>query len=170
MPTYKKSTNNGYELIVRSTLLSQDVPNNRSRVETRIQIRSIFARAFNSTVTGKMVSNGSTLWSVSRQQMSLSQGVTRTLATVEQWVNHNNDGTKAVAVRGEFKTDIQSGTWAFPSTTVTGTHTLPRIPRGPRVRHNGVWRNTMIYVRDGGRWRQAICYVRHASKWRQAGG
>ena len=170
MPTYRRETSNGYELIVTSTLLSQDVANNRSRVRTSIQIRSIFARAFNSRVRGRALSNGVVLWNVNGTNMSLTQGQTRTIGTWDRWITHNLDGTKTIAVRGEFRTITQGPTWAFPATTVTGDHALPRIPRGPRVRHNGTWRNTMLYVRHGSRWRQAICYVRHGGRWRQAGG
>lgn len=170
MPTYRKTTSNEYELIISSTLLEQDISNNRSRVRTVMQIRSIFARAFNSRVRGRALSNGVVLWSVDGTSMSLTQGQTRTIGTWDRWVSHNNDGTKSLPVRAEFRTITQGTTWAFPSTTVTGTHSLPRIPRGPRVRHSGSWRNTILYVRHGGRWRQALIYVRHGGKWRQAGG
>lgn len=42
----------------------------------------------------------------------------------------------------------------------TGTRTLARIPRGPRVKHGGVWRNTVAYVKVSGVWRIALPYVK----------
>ena len=51
----------------------------------------------------------------------------------------------------------------------TGVRSLPRIPRGPRVRANGVYRNTIAYVKVNGVWRLAIPYVRTAGAWKLSG-
>lgn len=43
------------------------------------------------------------------------------------------------------------------------------IASGPAVKMDGVWRNSMVYVRFNGEWRIAIPYVRQNGSWKMAG-
>lgn len=79
-------------------------------------------------------------------------------------VAHNDDGTGSLGFSGGADVAV------FGVANVAGSLTLPRIPRGPRVRYGGQWRNTVAYVRSGGSWRIAIPYVRSGGSWRIGGG
>ena len=81
------------------------------------------------------------------------------------WIAHNADGTKTLSFSGRV-----DDAHIFGDARASGSIVAPRIPRGPRVRVNGVWRNTVAYVRVGGVWRIAIPYVRQSGTWRVAGG
>ncbi len=51
-----------------------------------------------------------------------------------------------------------------------GPWNLPRIPRGPRVRVAGVWKNTLMYVRVSGVWKIVIPYIKVGGVWKIGGG
>lgn len=87
------------------------------------------------------------------------------LASGARTITHNTDGTKTVQFLTSADVD-QMGV----ATTPTGSVALARIPRGPRVRSGGVWRNTVAYVRSGGVWKIAIPYVRSNGTWKIGGG
>lgn len=55
-------------------------------------------------------------------------------------------------------------------TEVWQSQYAPRIPRGPRVNVDGVWRNTVAYVHKGDGWQIAIPYVHNGSGWQIGGG
>lgn len=80
-------------------------------------------------------------------------------------VPHGADGTRgAVTLRMR----LQYG-------SINEDHTVsfndfPRIPRGPRVKDGGVWKNTILYVKDAGVWKIAIPYVKDAGTWKIGGG
>lgn len=50
--------------------------------------------------------------------------------------------------------------------SATASLTVPSIPRGPRVKVDGVWRPSVAYVRVDGVWRVAVPYVRVGGVWR----
>lgn len=83
------------------------------------------------------------------------------------WVNHNADGTMALGISYAFSgnggTPLGNGSGSF-------TITFPRIPRGPRVKFGGVWRNTVLYVKHLGVWKIAVLYVKHLGTWKIGGG
>lgn len=85
-----------------------------------------------------------------------------TVAAGERWIPHAADGTKSAWCSASVRmTDPAAGTG-----TPSGALELPRIPRGPRVRHGGTWRHSVAYVRHGGAWRTAIPHVRQGGTWR----
>lgn len=87
-----------------------------------------------------------------------------TLINTTRNIAHNSDGTMTLNIT----TSIAGDTLGSSSPNVSVT--LARIPRGPRVKDNGTWRNTIMYVKDNGTWRIAIPYVKDNGTWRIGGG
>lgn len=81
-------------------------------------------------------------------------------------IAHNADGTRTLNSGGSLYTNHTN----FGNGTASGSMVLPRIPRGPRVRYAGTWRNTVAYVRTAGVWRIVVPYVRSGGVWRVGGG
>jgi hypothetical protein len=79
-------------------------------------------------------------------------------------ITHNSDGTQTLTIT----TDVNGG--VLGSSSPNETVVLPRIPRGPRVKDGGVWKNTVLYVKDAGVWKVAIPYVKDAGTWKIGGG
>lgn len=81
------------------------------------------------------------------------------------WINHNNDGTLAVSASG-----------SFPSADILGSASAglsfmaPRIPRGPKVKDGGTYKNTVAYVKDAGVYKIAIPYIKDAGVYKIGGG
>ena len=170
MPTYTSSTSNGYRVRIIVDLLEQDIAGNRSRIRSRFQIMSTRVQSnYVARSTGRHRTAGTTRWSISGVTERLNGNQTRTMHTDTRWYAHKADGTLTVSFDGNFQTVQQGSSWSFPPRSVSGSYTLPRIARGPRVRHSGSWRPTIAYVRHGSRWRVATPYVRHGGRWRVAG-
>lgn len=87
-----------------------------------------------------------------------------TLINTTRNIAHDSDGTKTLTITSSIAGDTLGS--SSPNVTIT----LPRIPRGPRVKDNGVWRNTIMYVKDNGVWRIAIPYVKDNGTWKIGGG
>ena len=86
-------------------------------------------------------------------------------------IPHDVDGTRPdLIIRGYV--DAPSNATYVPENTQAYTYsmTLPRIPRGPRVKDSGVWKNTVLYVKDSGTWKIAIPYVKDSGTWKIGGG
>lgn len=74
--------------------------------------------------------------------------------------------------------DVTVGkTWYFRARAITSQGTgawssavSVLVVCGPRILVNGVWRNTIAYVRDAGVWKVAVPYVRDDGTWKVAGG
>lgn len=148
--------------------LSVDIPNNRSRVRVRgILYNGGSARSWTGGNVQKSISGGAS-WTNNSGGFDVAARSTQTIIDVQFDIPHNADGTKTVTF------NIRVGntpTQTFGSGgTVKVTITLTRIPRGPRVRSGGVWRNTIAYVRSGGVWRIALPYVRTGGTWKLGGG
>lgn len=82
-------------------------------------------------------------------------------------VPHGSDGTRgAVTLRMKVETADRdlSGEWT------ASFNDFPSIPRGPRVRHNGAWRNTVAYVKHNGTWKIAIPHAKASGAWKVSGG
>ncbi len=93
-----------------------------------------------------------------------ASGADRALGSGSGYITHNSDGTKSISI-----TANANGNYPLGTASISQTLGLARIPRGPRVRWSGVWRNTVLYVRHAGTWRIAIPYVRFGGTWRNAG-
>ena len=52
----------------------------------------------------------------------------------------------------------------------TGWRTLPRIPRGPRVKNSDTYKQTIGYVKSAGVWKLAIPYLKKDGTWKAGGG
>lgn len=171
MTTYNSLPGNGYVLRIVIEQLSQNIANNTSSVRTRLYIVTPSHTYFQARATGKLVVNGTTVWSISGTTVNTYANNTAYLLKDDtRTITHNSDGTKTVPVSADFKTDTQGYSWSVPYLAVSGNFALTRIPRGPRVRHNGVWRNTVAYVRVAGVWKIAVPYVRSGGVWKIGGG
>jgi hypothetical protein len=114
-------------------------------------------------------SNGNSIGQKSMPNKTLSLLTSTQIAPVK--IPHNSDGTRPdVVIRG-YCDSTDSASWVPESTTAnTSAFSLPRIPRGPKVKDSGVWKNTVMYVKDGGVWKIAIPYVKDNGTWKIGGG
>ena len=67
-------------------------------------------------------------------------------------VTHDPDGTKSVAFSLSFN-DLPSD--VIGDTSLAGTFPLTRIPRGPKVKVAGVWKQAVLWVKVAGVWKRA---------------
>jgi len=114
-------------------------------------------------------SNGASVGAKSMTNTTLSLLTSAQIAPVV--IPHNIDGTRPdVVIRGYV--DAATNASYVPENTLAYTTniTLPRIPRGPRVKDSGVWKNTVLYVKDSGVWRIAVPYVKDNGTWKIGGG
>lgn len=79
-------------------------------------------------------------------------------------IAHRADGTATV------NAVLDSTMRMLGSATVRASLTLPRIPRGPMVKHNGAQRRTLAYVKTGGVYRVALAYIKSGGVYRLAAG
>lgn len=88
------------------------------------------------------------------------------LGSWEGWVTHNSDGTKTINFTFGF-----SGQGGTPLSTGDGSDSivLTPLPRGPKVRIGGAWKQSTAYVRVGGAWKQAVPYTRVGGGWKSPG-
>jgi hypothetical protein len=114
-------------------------------------------------------SNGTTVGQKTMSSTSLSLLTSTQIASVT--IPHNLDGTRTdLVIRGFV--DAPTNASYVPENTLAYSNpvTLPRIPRGPRVKDAGVWKNTVLYVKDAGVWKIAIPYVKDNGTWKIGGG
>jgi hypothetical protein len=76
---------------------------------------------------------------------------------------HNADGTLSVLCNWSISGDLL-GTAASSQTLA-----VPRIPRGPRVKDAGAYKNSIAYVKDAGVYKIAIPYVKDAGVYKIGG-
>lgn len=82
-------------------------------------------------------------------------------------ISHGADGTRgAVTLRMQ----LEYGNGAVNETHNVSFNDFPDIPRGPRVKDAGIWKNTLAYIRSGGIWKIALPYVKSGGIWRIGGG
>lgn len=113
--------------------------------------------------------DGATVGQKSMPNTTLSLLTSSQIAPVV--IPHNTDGTRPDLVIRGYCDGV--GTVKFiPANTQASTNnlTLPRIPRGPRVKDASVWKNTVLYVKDNGVWKIAIPYVKDNGTWKIGGG
>lgn len=109
------------------SVLSQDIPNNRSRVRLQLILVSPYSLFFSASKTGS--NNGSSFTYTG----GFSGTGTRTLNTREIWVNHNSDGTRTQSVNGSFNIQVTWGGSNLSSLSVSGSMNLDTIPRASEV-------------------------------------
>lgn len=120
-------TQYGPYLRLEWNILSQDIPNNRSRVRLTLILVSTSNLQFSATKTG----------SLQGSSFSYSGGFsgtgTRTLNTRDVWVDHNSDGSKRQTFSASFNIAV---TWTgrhLASISVSGSADLDRIPRASTI-------------------------------------
>jgi hypothetical protein len=79
-------------------------------------------------------------------------------------VTHDDDGSKSLPFSLSY---VDDGA-LIGNTSLAGSLALASIPRGPRVRHAGSWKNTVLYVRHAGSWKIAVLYTRTNGTWKVA--
>jgi hypothetical protein len=114
-------------------------------------------------------SNGTSIGQKSMPGTTLSLLTSTQIATVV--IPHDLDGTRSdLVVRGYVDAVTDANNVPDKTEAFTYAITLPRIPRGPRVKDSGVWKNTVLYVKDSGVWKIAVPYVKDNGTWKIGGG
>lgn len=113
----------GPYLTLSWAVTSTDIPNNRSRVRLTLRLNTTGALNFSASKSGTLHGSGFTYtggakgtsgWLIRQQDL---------------WVGHNSDGTKSQSFSANFNIAITySGTY-ISTLSVSGTATLPVIPR-----------------------------------------
>lgn len=85
-------------------------------------------------------------------------------------ITHKNDGTAQITGSAYWTASGGDGWFNSGFSGSGGPWSLPRLPRGPRVKVAGVWKNTILYVKVAGVWKIAIPYVKVAGVWKIGGG
>lgn len=179
---------NGFWLTTGTYTITQDIAANTSTIDiSDLTLNHTYAGQFsqytlnvylraefvlNGVTTHKYFfgdSNGASIGQKSMPNTTLSLLTTSQIAA--QTIPHNTDGTRPdVVIRG-FCDAATNVTYVPENTTAnTAAFALTRIPRGPRVKDNGVWKNTILYVKDNGTWKIAIPYVKDNGTWKIGGG
>lgn len=171
MTVYEGNIANGYSLVFDAWERSGsvNVENNTSIFEERLYIKSRHTWFDPLYLIGSLKVNGVTVWN-HEGQLSTRANNMLLLHSASRTITHNADGTKTVPFEATIISRMQGTFWTVPRLTVKKSHALSRIPRGPRVRHNGVYRSTVPYVKHAGKWKVAVPYVKHNGSWRVAGG
>lgn len=107
-------------------LISQDITNNRSKVGWQLWIDKT---AYSPTSSGGLAArwmklDGAFVHEYYGNGFDFTSGTNYLIASGEQWINHNTDGTKSLSIQAQAEFDIL-GTTPLLSTSTT----LPAIPR-----------------------------------------
>ena len=105
------------------SILSQDIPNNRSRVMLQLILVAPYSLNFSASKTGS--NNGASFTYTG----GFSGTGTRTLNTRDIWVDHNDDGTRTQSVNGSFNIQVNWGGSHLSGLSVSGSMNLDTIPR-----------------------------------------
>ena len=81
------------------------------------------------------------------------------------YIQHAADGTGSAYLSAYIDTQNSPG-----AVSLGVGLALPRIPRGPRVKDGGVYKNTVAYVKDAGVYKIAIPYIKDAGVYKIGGG
>lgn len=163
------STQSQYDLIFIVNQSSQDIADNQSVISWSLRIRKNSGSGYwwNSATGSKRVRlDGTLVLDTEVQACDFRDSTPQTiiLSSGTRTLTHDADGTLTAAISAGVSGLV------LGSASMSGTIELDRIPRGPRVRVSGTWRNTVAYVRVSGSWRIAIPYVRVSGTWRVGGG
>lgn len=78
-------------------------------------------------------------------------------------IPHNDDGTFT-----PITLSVYSATGRVTFGTINASFsgiTFPDIPRGPFVKHNGVWVRGIVYAKVDGVWKQGLAYAKNNGVW-----
>lgn len=82
-------------------------------------------------------------------------------------IPHGDDGKRgAITLRME----LEYGNGNVDEAHTFSFNDFPDIPRGPRLKAAGVWKNSLAYVKAAGIWKIALPYVKVSGLWKIGGG
>lgn len=136
MATYNSNTAREYQLIVEITEHSQEIANNRSKLNWTVKLKQGQYR-HNALCTYNLSINGVSVWASASGGTTINtsaypKNTTITLASgTTGWITHNADGTKTVAISASYKTNNQTSgvIWICPPLSISGSFTITTIPR-----------------------------------------
>ena len=78
-------------------------------------------------------------------------------------ITHAADGTRSVS--GSFSGPSTYVSAGMPLGSGSGSMSLPRIPRGPKVEVAGAWQQSIAFAEVSGAWQQCLVYTESAGAW-----
>lgn len=126
--TYTKTIASYLFLDLSWELLSQDITNNRSRVRLTLKLRQTGTGIWFSASKSGVLQGSSFTYTG-----GFSGSGTRILQTRDIWVNHNSNGTKSQTFSASFNPAFTYMGSSLGNQTVSGSATLPTIPRSSEV-------------------------------------
>lgn len=103
--------------------VSQDISNNRTKIELTLRLHSEYSMNFSSDKSGNLEGTAFNFTS------GFSGTGSKVLKTKEMWVNHNSAGEGSITLNGSFAINISWGGSSVGTLTVSGTANLNDIPR-----------------------------------------
>lgn len=172
MATFYSNTAKGYslKLDIWERANSTNLENNTTIVDWQLRLIATSSYFAPLQTIGNLYVAGNHVWA-HQGNLSLPGFNSELLLSASGMVvAHNIDGTGSASASADFRSTVNTQSWHVPQLNVSGSIGLSRIPRGPRVRSNGQWRNTIPYVKHNGQWRIAIPYTKHGGQWKIGGG
>lgn len=118
-----RTVSSGPQLELYWRQLSQDIPNNRTRIRLELRVYSQYNIYFSATKSGQLYGTN----------FSYSGGMNgagrKTVYTKDIWVNHNSDGSKSINFSGHLDIKVSWSTGYVSRISVSGTAHLNTIPR-----------------------------------------
>lgn len=144
-----------------------DIANNRSRLSIALLVEETAQQAswtydpqpWNASIGGVPYSGSFSF------DFRPSGNQSITLLSTSRWFDHNSDGTLTVLCKSDL-IDIS----VLGTSQISFNYELPRIPRGPKVKIDGEWKNTVAYMKVDGEWVIGIPYVKDDGTWKIGGG
>ena len=151
------------------TLVDQQIAANTSRVRTQL-----FAEETSQQPTYHLDNNlpwscsgipGGTYSGNWHYDFRPSGNQSYTLLNSVRTVTHNADGTMSISGTAAIQGDILGNI-----TGLTVNLVLPRIPRGPKLKYEGEYKNTVAYIKTAGEYKIAIPYLKSDGQYKIGGG
>jgi len=174
------------------TLVSQDSVNNTSLVNLKLnayETSSTTFKDFSNTSTyfvsiyfdsmygmSDVPISGTWNYDFSIFDVSPTELISKSILNINAELPHMADGTLSFHAYAEANgnaigtTVVPALTFDLPTIIITEPPPPTPVNSGPRVKNNGVWVQTNLYVKDNGVWRQAIPYVKNNGAWVSGGG
>jgi Siphovirus protein of unknown function (DUF859) len=168
--SYQKimSTVNGnYTHRYYAKLNSQNIPSNESSVAYKATIQNNGSgTAFNTAISTNFNAKTNGVSDTETHSFDFRGNTSEvTFVSGNVTIVHNPDGTKT-GVACSFDMPTADFTTGFQETTGSGTFNLPAIPRGPKVKVTGQFKQAICFVKVGGLWKTAIPYIKVDGIWK----
>lgn len=136
MATYNSNIAREYQLIVEITEHSQEIANNRSRLNWVVKLKQGQYR-HNALCTYNLSINGVSVWASASggttvNSAAYARHTTFALASgTTGWITHGSDGKKTVAISAAYRTNNQTSgvIWICPPLSISASYTITTIPR-----------------------------------------